>query len=312
MTRRLISRTRLAHRPTPREPADPDSLRIIVLSYSASGFAMVRDVCETQGHRVVAYAYARSLQPGQPSSPQSGPAVKVITASMPPGVDLLLPGNPARLLHAIQGHEADLLICNGFPWRLPPEVLAAPVLGCINIHHSLLPRHRGPIPVQWALRSGDPETGVTIHRMTDRFDAGSVLAQRGGVVLGDDFDPDALTEELDDVAHDLLPVALARVVGGELGEKQNEAAATYGTWMDDTFRYVDWGHTARQVHNQVRTFKYGVPNQYGPIAEIDGRHYELLRTSLHEPADDSGALRAECADAPLWVVSYSPWAAIRQ
>ncbi|MBT8226984.1 MAG: hypothetical protein HKP61_13325 [Dactylosporangium sp.] len=71
-----------------------------------------------------------------------------------------------------------------FPWWLPPELLRLPRYGVVNLHPSLLPRHRGPIPVHWAIRAGDPTTGVTAHLMNEGFDTGPILAQEGASSSG--------------------------------------------------------------------------------------------------------------------------------
>ena len=59
---------------------------------------------------------------------------------------------------------------------LPPEVLALPRLGCVNVHGSILPRYRGAAPVQWAVIRGETETGVTLMRMDEGLDTGPILA----------------------------------------------------------------------------------------------------------------------------------------
>src|SRR2546428_4468662 len=64
-----------------------------------------------------------------------------------------------------------------------PDVLAIPQLGWLNIHPSLLPRHRGPEPIYWAIAQGDRETGITLHWAAERIDAGPILEQRTVPIL---------------------------------------------------------------------------------------------------------------------------------
>jgi methionyl-tRNA formyltransferase len=280
---------------------------VVVLSHSAGGFAAVHKVCEAAGHRPVAYAYARSLRPNRPAAPWATTALGDIVGRLPPGTDLLLPGGGRSLARALPGYGPDLLVCNGFPWRLPGEVLRVPRLGAINIHPSLLPQYRGPIPIHWAIRNGDRESGVTVHRMDETFDTGEVIAQRGGVPIEDDFDPDLLLERFETVGHELLAVALRRLATGAPGTPQSSTASAqplrYAGWMEESFSYVDWDRPAREIHDQVRTFRFGVPGADGPTAEIDGRRVVLLRTALAPPSDGSG-VRVECGDGPLWVVEH--------
>lgn len=74
--------------------------------------------------------------------------------------------------------QPDLIAVACFPWRLPDALLHLPRLGCINLHPSLLPRNRGPDPLFWTFRTGEAETGVTVHQMTTELDAGPILVQR--------------------------------------------------------------------------------------------------------------------------------------
>ncbi|MDT3395829.1 formyltransferase family protein [Streptomyces sp. B1866] len=283
-----------------------DQLRVVVLAPSASGFAVVRRACEAAGHLPVAYAYARSLRPRRPTDPYAVESAGDLVGALPAGLDLLLPGSAAGLLRALPGYRPDLIVCNGFPWRLPERVRAVARLGAVNVHPSLLPRYRGPIPVHWAIRNGDAQTGVTVHWMDDTFDTGPVIAARGGVPIGDELDPDGLLRRLDQVSRDVLATALDRVAAGFPGEPQDEAGASYAGWMEEDFSFVDWSRTAREVHNQVRTFQFGVPGPPGPLAEVDGRWVALLRTGTTAPPGGGGTVRVACADGPLWVVETEP------
>lgn len=73
--------------------------------------------------------------------------------------------------------DADLICISGFPWLLPQSLLDRAPRGAINMHPSLLPRHRGPLPLFWVYFADDRETGVTIHRVVAEADAGPILAQ---------------------------------------------------------------------------------------------------------------------------------------
>jgi methionyl-tRNA formyltransferase len=81
------------------------------------------------------------------------------------------------LLGALHDWRPDAIAVACFPKRLPREALAFPRLGALNLHPSLLPRHRGPDPLFWTFHDDDRQTGVTIHLMSDRFDAGPIVAQ---------------------------------------------------------------------------------------------------------------------------------------
>lgn len=277
-------------------------MRIILISYSAQGFALLHAVCEQAGHTPVAYLHARSLRPGGPTRPGAGDVVGEIVSALPPGIDLLIPGRKNMLPHVVEGYRADLIVCYGFPWRLPASVLRSTTSGGINVHTSMLPKYRGPIPVNWAIRNGDKEIGVSIHRMTEEFDSGEVLIQESGIALEDDVIPELLWQEVDRYISRLLPIALSRLRESCPGVAQDGAQATYAGWMEPDFSRIDWGTARRQIHNQVRAVRFGSSGRSGPVAPVADRWLRVLRTSL-EPAD---GIEAMCADGPLWIVESVP------
>src|SRR5215213_94681 len=126
----------------------------------------------------IAHAFANALRElghepvavVTPRRPHPMPAdLGVWDATAPPGMDILIARNKRSLEPLLRAVRPDLVICFGFPWLIPPEALAIPPLGAINLHPSLLPRHRGPIPTAWAVRAGDATFGVTWHRMDPAF-----------------------------------------------------------------------------------------------------------------------------------------------
>jgi methionyl-tRNA formyltransferase len=227
-----------------------------------------------------------------------------ITAALPPGTDLLLPGSAEGLGTALRGYGLDLLVCYGFSWRLPRSVLSIPQYGVVNVHCSMLPKYRGPAPVLWAIRNGDPHLGVTVHRMDEEFDTGPVLAQQDGVPIPDDVTPKSLWTDLAPALRGLLGVALGRVRDPSAGEAQAADGVSHAGLMEPEFSVVDTTKTAREVHNQVRTFRFMGPG-LGPVAAVGGQPLKVLRTSL-APADGH---RLDCVDGPVWITDSEPVAA---
>ena len=84
----------------------------------------------------------------------------------------------AHLAESLRGHAPDLLCIASFPWLFPNEILEIPAAGALNLHPSLLPRHRGPNPFFWTYYHDDREAGITAHVATVRADAGPIVAQR--------------------------------------------------------------------------------------------------------------------------------------
>lgn len=254
------------------------------------------------GHEPVAV-----LGPRRPGDEQQPEFLRLSPATAPAGVDLLFAHDRHAIERLVRAYEPDLLTCWGFPWRIPLAALEVPRLGSINMHPALLPRHRGPIPFAWTVRADDPEWGFTWHRMDSQLDTGNVLAQATTPVEDDDVDISEFGPRLTATALGILPRALERVAAGDPGDPQPEEGATWaGHFEDDDYVRVDWSHTARQIHNQVRAWHltFGMSGLRAPVADLDGAGVVLLRTSLTDPGD--GARRVECADGPIWVVEHEP------
>lgn len=278
-----------------------EPLRVVLISFGANEFATLHGACEQAGHLPVCYVYGRSMKPRTASVSNAGEVVGGILDGIPPGMDLLLPASADGLADALAGYRPDLLVVYGFNWRLPESVLSVPSHGAINIHTSCLPKYRGPAPVLWAIRNGDPEMGVTVHRMDEDFDTGGILAQQGGIPLDEDVDPDRLWTRIKPVIQDLLRTALDRVVAGAAGEPQDDTEASYAGFLEPAFSRVDWSDTVADIHNQVRTFHF-MGRDRGPVAEVGGGWVKVLRTSV-EPSD---GIRVECGDGPIWIVESVP------
>jgi methionyl-tRNA formyltransferase len=274
-----------------------DSMRIALVSFGVEEFSALHAICTKSGHLPVVYAYSRAMRPRARSDPYAATMAREIIEALPPGMDFLLPGSAEGLAEALAGYRLDLIVVYGFSWKLPESVLRLPRFGAINVHSSLLPRYRGPAPVLWAIRNGDEEIGLTVHRMDENFDTGPILAQRGGIRLDDDITPERLWRRTRPVLEELVKVALDRVARGDPGEPQGDAGASHAGLLEPEFSRIDWSRTSHEIHNQVRTLRFTGPGN-GPIARVEGRWIKVLRTRLEQ----SDGIRVDCADGPIWIV----------
>jgi methionyl-tRNA formyltransferase len=152
---------------------------------------------------------------------------EVKQAALELGIDLLQPdtlrGETSRTIAAA---TPDVICVAAFGMLLPPEVLAIPPLGCINVHASLLPRHRGAAPIERAILLGDDITGVSIMRMEKGLDTGPYALQRE-VPVGD-MHAEALTAALSEIGAQALLDALEAIQDGTVvWTHQDEARVTY-------------------------------------------------------------------------------------
>jgi methionyl-tRNA formyltransferase len=249
------------------------------------------------GHEPVGLVSAR-VERNQPADLLIG------NETVPPGLDLLFAADKWRVEPLLRALEPDLMVCWGFPWKLPQTALDVARLGSINLHPGLLPRHRGPVPLAWALREGDGRFGLTWHRMDAELDTGGILAQGSIPIEDDDCEITEIGPKLGAEAFRLLPAVLERVAAGDPGEPQDEALATWaGHFEGDDYARVDWSWPARRIHDQVRAWHltFGMTPVLAPVAELDGERLRLVRTSLRDPG--GAARRVNCGDAPLWIVA---------
>jgi methionyl-tRNA formyltransferase len=148
----------------------------------------------------------------------------------------------------------ELIVVAAFGSILPPEVLSLPKFGCLNVHASLLPRHRGPSPVANTILCGDELAGVTIMLMDAGLDTGPILAQeKVGISFADTAG--LLGAKLADVGARLLLQTLPRWFDGEIKpQAQDESQATYSKLITSKDAEIDWHLSALELWRMVRAY----------------------------------------------------------
>jgi methionyl-tRNA formyltransferase len=148
----------------------------------------------------------------------------------------------------------DVIVVVAYGRILPREILDVPPLGCLNVHLSLLPRHRGAAPISGAILAGDPITGVSIMIMEEGLDTGPVLAQAMTPITRED-DQVTLTGKLGQLGADLLVDLLPRWQAGEVEPRpQDESQATWTYPTQRTDALLDWSQPAIQLWRKVRAY----------------------------------------------------------
>jgi methionyl-tRNA formyltransferase len=217
---------------------------------------------------------------------------------LPAELDILMPARRASIAPLLESVRSDLVVCMGFPWKVPAAALAVPRLGWINGHPSLLPHHRGPVPVAWAIRAGEEEIGVTFHRMDAELDTGAILAQKT-LPIGELCEPEEFYGRMGPVVIEVLGDALANLAAGV--EAQGQKGGDYQSFFGDDDAQLDFSRPAAEVHRLVWAWRFTIPagQLHGALAELDGETVRVLASSLTEVEE---ARRVECADGPIWLV----------
>jgi methionyl-tRNA formyltransferase len=160
----------------------------------------------------------------------------------------------AEFLAELRAMNPDLLVVAAYGRILPDPVLAAARIMPINVHASLLPRHRGAAPIEGALLAGDTETGVTIMRITSRMDAGSILLRRA-IPIAPGETQGTLKDKLAELGAAALLEALEKLRRGELAETpQDESLATYTSPVTKQDAVIDWSADAARIERMVRAY----------------------------------------------------------
>jgi len=169
--------------------------------------------------------------------------------------------------------QPDVIVVAAYGQILPKAVLDLPRYGCINIHPSLLPRHRGASPVAAAILAGEEFTGVTIMKMDEGLDTGPVLVQAQIPITGRD-DTGSLSLKLSSVAADLLQDTLIRWFRGAIIPRpQQENDASYSKTIDKEQGEIDWHHPAVNIWRQLRAYQPWP----GAYTRWQGKRLEIVR-----------------------------------
>ncbi len=155
---------------------------------------------------------------------------------------------------AVAQLSPELLVCVAYGKIFGPKFLKLFPHGGVNLHPSLLPRHRGPAPIPAAILAGDRETGVTIQALSERMDAGDIYMQSHRPLNGTETS-EQLTAELAETGAELLAETLKRIaVGTAARVPQDENLATYCGMLEKGDGLIDWSLPAAYIERMVRAY----------------------------------------------------------
>lgn len=191
----------------------------------------------------------------------------------------------------------DLCVTAAFGQILSQEILDIPPMGNINVHASLLPRHRGSAPINWAILQGDKQAGVTTMMMDKGIDTGDMLLKSATEILPGETAGE-LTLRMSHMGADLLLETLRQLENGTLVRiPQDEAAMTYDPMLDKAMGVVDWSLPARDIVNRI----HGLNPWPGCSTAFQGGRLKLLRAQAAEGAGQPGEILAADAKAGLTI-----------
>jgi len=211
--------------------------------------------------------------------------------------------NTEEWIEQIRSMEPDLILSFYYRNMIKEEILNIPRLGAFNMHGSLLPKYRGRVPINWAIINGEQTTGVTLHHMVKRADAGDIVDQEPVAIGPDDTARDVFAKCV--VAARLV---LERQIDGLTAgtaprRKQDESQATTfrGRTPDDG--RIDWAQSAASVYNLIRAVTHPYP---GAFTEIDNKRLFIWQAKPVSKGEgkpgtvlSSDPLRISCSSGSL-------------
>ena len=229
----------------------------------------------------------------QPDKPQGRsrselipPPVKV--AALAAGIPVLQPVRPVGDVFAasLRRLEPDLGVVVAYGHILRPDVLSVPPRGMINVHASLLPRHRGAAPIQHAILAGDRETGISIMQMEEGLDSGPVL-HRLVTPIGQEETAGDLAGRLAELGATALVEAISLCSSGRARPvPQDQANATYAPKFDREQARVAWQREAQGLVQQIRAFDPAP----GAWTELNGSTLKLFGGQVAAGSGEPGTV----------------------
>ncbi|HLZ70433.1 MAG TPA: methionyl-tRNA formyltransferase [Dehalococcoidia bacterium] len=231
---------------------NPHEIRTIFMGSPAFAVPALRALVEA-GYPIVA-VYAQPDRPAGRGRALVAPEVKRVAAEY--GLTVLQPERlrTAEAREQLQQLRPDLIVVAAYGQILRPAVIALPRFGCLNVHASLLPRHRGASAVAAAILAGDAESGVSIMQIDPGMDTGPVLGRRSTPVLDGDT-TGTLADRLSRIGAELLIETLPGWIAGHLrAVPQDESHATLAPPIAKEDGTLDWTKPALRLWREVRAY----------------------------------------------------------
>jgi methionyl-tRNA formyltransferase len=269
----------------------PEDSRIIFFGSGEIAIPSFRRLIES-GPRPLALVTQPDKPAGRHRSTLTPPPIKRI--ALEAGIPVLQPESVREegSLIALRALDPDLIVVMAYGQILPKALIAIPRLACINLHASLLPRHRGASCIQAAIDDGDPETGVTVMHVVPKLDAGDIILSKSIPITADDTGG-SLHDRMAGLAAETLAAALPSLLDGTAPRApQDPALATYAPKLERDHGRLDWTWDAHRLARRVRAYDPW-PGTWTEIVE-DGKPAKRLkifpRVTVAAAAAESQAL----------------------
>lgn len=205
------------------------------------------------------------------------PPVKVMAQKF--GIPIEQPERIENCKLKIENLKPDLIMVAAYGQIIPKEILDIPKCGSLNVHPSLLPKYRGPSPVQCTILNDDKETGVTIVLMDKKMDHGDIVANSEFQITNPQITTGELSKKLANLGAELLIKTVPRWIEGKIKPRpQDEKRATYTKILKREDGKIDWQKRPEEIERQIRAFQHW-PGSY---TLYQGKRLKILRAEIKE------------------------------
>ena len=227
-------------------------LKLVLMGTGPFAFPSFRQIARSH-HTILAVVTKPPVE--NPSRDKAPPESPILTWARQAELQIVTPAsiNDPSAIEWLTQLQADLLIVCDYGQILSKEALATASLGGINLHGSLLPRHRGAAPVQWSILAGDPQAGVSVIHMTTKLDAGPVLQQRQTPIQPDES-ADALEARLSQLGVEPTMLAIETLARGDeqAGIEQDPEQTTKAPRLKKSDGQLDFRYPIAWIDRQIR------------------------------------------------------------
>jgi methionyl-tRNA formyltransferase len=228
-------------------------MRVLFIGTGEIGVPVLHSLLKSDEHELVGVVTQPDKPVGRAQRIEAPPIKAALGESKAPILQ------PARIkkeeaVAEIRALAPDVIVVMAYGQILPRSVLEMPRIACLNLHASLLPRHRGAAPIQAAIVSGDSESGISVMYMDEGLDTGDVLLQRPLEIAMDETGG-SLHDRLAAIAPGALREALVQLQAGTAARiPQDASAATYAPKLEREHGRIDWKESAALIERKIRAF----------------------------------------------------------
>lgn len=248
-------------------------MRIVFIGTGEIGVPVLRWLLQSHEHELVGVV----TQPDKPAGrAQRIEAPPIKTALAGSALPIFQPARIKReeAVADIRGLAPDVIVVMAYGQILPRSVLEIPRAACLNLHASLLPRHRGAAPIQAAIAAGDRESGITVMYMDEGLDTGDILLQSRLEIAADETGG-SLHDRLAQVAPPALNEALMHLQKGNAPRiPQDSSIATYAPKLEREHGRIDWTESGALIERKIRAFNPW-PGAFTLFRDTAGRDRKL-------------------------------------